>query len=424
VPPHTPDPPSPHSPPPRPPRALQITLAGFFFLFLNAFVLLAAINSGVNLLYFLFGLFVGAWVVSVLFASVNLRKLSVEREILSHPVAGEPAEVRYRFRNAKPRWPAIGIFFRETSPALLRPPTGYFSHLPSHKAAPENAILLALPITPSHRGILRLESLHLSTTFPFGFLRRNILLPAPHEITVYPRIGLLARRLALPYRQNIESGTLLSRNRGGNEEFFGIREYRPGDNIRAIHWRSTARTGDIMIRETASTAPPQILVVLNLRSWPTTGRPAAERAIELAASVLCWAFYENYAVGLAIAGRPSEPADPPRMGWEARTHLLTRLAQIDLGQIFPAGIHFSARLGGRAQWIVITLQSSDTTSDLVPPPASLARLHDQQDAATATPTRASAAQTILALDTPGSADWVRFLDPKETARLLRDRASS
>ena len=111
------------------------------------------------------------------------------------------------------------------------------------------------------------------------------------------------------------------------------------------------------------------------------------------------------------------------MGWEARSNLLTRLAQIDLANIFPAGINFSSRLSGRAQWIVITLQSSDTTADLLPPSASLSRLHNdsEDDAPASAPTRASAAQTILSMDTPGSADWIRFLDPKETARLLRDR---
>ena len=76
---------------------------------------------------------------------------------------------------------------------------------------------------------------------------------------VYPRIGMLNRHLALEYRVAVESGAMTSNRRGGNDEFYGVREYRAGDNIRSIHWRSTARRGNFMIKEMAANAPPQLI---------------------------------------------------------------------------------------------------------------------------------------------------------------------
>jgi uncharacterized protein (DUF58 family) len=231
---------------------------------------------------------------------------------------------------------------------------------------------------------------------------------------VYPRIGILNRHLALEYRESIESGAMTSNRRGGADEFYGVREYRPGDNIRAIHWRSSARRGELMIREMAANAPPQLILVLNLRQWKKRTPPnldAVERAIELAASLICYGFLENFAVGLAIAGLPGVVASPsPQMGRDARGRLLRQLALIDVMQIKPdEGIEFPNRIAGRAEWIIVTLHADDITRDLLPPgnPA-------HRDIV-------GGHRTVLAVDAPDAATWVRFLSPEETLRILRQR---
>lgn len=410
---------------PRPPRALTITAAGWFYLVLNAFVLLAAVNSGVNLLYFLFGLFIGGWFVSAIFASVNLRGITLSREITATAIAGEPFEIRYRFHNAKRRWPGVSIFFREADPALAARPS-FIPYLPGQKSAHGREVISAVQTTPPHRGILALDELLLSTTFPFGFLRRTRRLRVPQALTVYPRIGMLARELALQYRESLESGGSLSHKRGGQGEFFGIREYRPGDNIRAIHWRSSARTGEVMIRESASSAPPQLRLILNLRHWReiSGGAELAERAVELAAAVICWGFQENLAVGLSIAGLEENAAPLPRSGWEARAMLLTRLAELDLGDVGPGGIAFAGKVPPRTQWVVVTLQSGDAPDDLFPavPPAAP---QDGETQPGRTPAQSGgrlfAHRSILAMDAPAAMQWVRFLDPAETPRPFRER---
>lgn len=394
---------------PTKPRRLHFTTAGVIYLAVTTFVLIAAINSGANLLFLAFGTLVGAVAVSLLFSSVGLGHVVIERIFPEHLIAGEAADVQYTVRNGKRFWPCLGLRMVEVNDGVVTPPRAFVIYVPARER-----LMLSTRFTPRRRGMLRLSAVDISSSFPFGFIQRTVRLELPQEIVVYPRIGMLNRHLALQYRESIESGTMTSSRRGGNDEFYGVREYRPGDNIRAIHWRSTARNHQLMIREMASNAPPQLIVVLNLRTWKEgmAGPEDVERAIELAVALVCYGFFENFAVGLAIAGLKGAPPPMPQMGRDARAMMLKQLAVLDPTHIeAEAGIELPNRLAGRAEWIIVTLRGDDPTRDLLPPGA----------AAHAGPT-GGGHRTVLAMDEPDASGWVRFLSSKETLHLLRDRS--
>src|SRR5690606_21260727 len=114
---------------------------------------------------------------------------------------------------------------------------------------------------------------------------------------------------------------------GGTEEFFGLRPYRFGDSFKTIDWKHSARTGSLISREFTQPSPPKIMLLLDLTRQeqpspdPTTdqhpksdaqeGRPSrrrpkpsrpdphdpVERAISLAASLVCDAYFYGYQVG-------------------------------------------------------------------------------------------------------------------------------
>jgi uncharacterized protein (DUF58 family) len=402
----------------RPHWPLALTRGGVVLLAMAAFVYVAAMSSGTNLLYLAFGILAGALVVSVPAASWSLGRIEIQRDLASHVAAGEASDITYHLLSRKRHWPTMALHFRELHPDLEQAPRGFILHLPAGAAAPAT---LATRLTPRRRGLLKLDTIEISTTFPFGFLRRAKRLHVPQEIIVYPRIGLLHRHLALQYRESIESGAMTSNRRGGHDEFYGVREYRPGDNVRAIHWRSTARMGELMIREMASNAPPQLVVVLNLRTWRELpdGRARAEHAIELAASLVCYGFFENFAVGLAVAGLNEGAVPPaPRMGHEVRARLLRQLALLNLDDIQPdVGIDFPNRIAGRAEWVIVTLRGDDQARDLLlpgsPPTAAVPGGGGGGGG--------SSHRTVLALDAPDAASWVQFLSPEETLRILRER---
>ena len=84
---------------------------------------------------------------------------------------------------------------------------------------------------------------------PFGLMTTRRKLSVPSEVTVVPRwVELRSFPLAEP--SSSPSDVLHERPRaGGGEEFLGVREFRPGDALRAVHWRSTARAGTLVVRE-------------------------------------------------------------------------------------------------------------------------------------------------------------------------------
>jgi uncharacterized protein (DUF58 family) len=402
-------------------RPLTLTRGGAAYLGATAFVFAATASSGANLLYLLFGLLVGIFVVSLLVSSWSLGGIEIRRGFGDHIIAGEPADVEYRLTNTKRYWPTMALHFREASAELSACPVGFVLHLASGAASTR----VATRMTAKRRGIVRLAEIELSTTFPFGLLRCRRRVRVSQEVAVYPRIGMLNRRLALGYRESIESGAITSNRRGGHDDFYGIREYRPGDNVRAIHWRSTARTGEVMIREMCANAPPQLIVVLNLRSWREVsgGREAAERAIELAAALVCYGFFENFAVGLAVAGvretgsvsasgAGGSVLPVPGMGREARARALRTLAVMAVEDVEAgAGIDIPERIAGHSEWVVVTLRGGDEVGDLFP--AGSRRVAGRGTG--------SGHRTVLALDAPDAGTWVQFLSAADTLRILRAR---
>jgi uncharacterized protein (DUF58 family) len=393
-------------------RRHSITLPGIIYIGITAFVMVAALNSGTNLLYITFGLMTGAFVASAFLSSLSLRRMDVRRIMADHVVAGEPSIIQYQVTNKKRFWPCFAVRIAEArvDHTLAEVPEGYSLHI-----APGKSVNIMTRLVAQRRGVLHLSDIRLVCSFPFGFVNRTLLLRRPESIVVYPRIGALNRHLALRCRESTESGTMTSSVRRGNDEFYGLREYRAGDNIRSIHWRSTARTGQLTIREMACNAPPQMIVVLDLRHWredpqallptasSTSPAPAGgkiERAIELAATLLCYAFIENFAVALTIAGSGEQSPPIPQMGRDARATLLHRLASLDAQRISPtSAFPFPNRLVGRAEFVVISLRSQDPHRDLLPP-------HVQF--------------TLLALDSPEADTWVHFLSANETLRILRE----
>jgi len=381
-------------------RRYSITFPGLIFLGITTFVMVAALNSGTNLLYLAFGLMFGAFIASALLSRVSLKKVEARRIMSDHVIAGEPAIIQYHLTNRKRFWPCFAIRVAETNfdADLVEYPRGYCLHI-----APGKSVSVIGRLVADRRGLITLSDIRLRCSFPFGFVSHTIFIRRPEPLIVYPRIGTLNRHLALRCREATESGTMTSSVRRGNDEFYGLREYRAGDNIRSIHWRSTARTGQLTIREMASNAPPQMIVVLDLRHWRESPDSLAggkiERAIELAAALLCYAFLENFAVALAIAGTDSDVPPIPQMGREARATLLHRLAILDIQTINGSTIPIPNRLAGRAEWVIISLHRADSISDLLP---------------------GNASYTHLPLDSPDAPNWVHFLSGHETLRLLRE----
>lgn len=120
---------------------------------------------------------------------------------------------------------------------------------------------LELPRVALRRGVFDGSDVELSTAAPFGLLRTRKRVEVPGRLIVHPvRIDV---DFPLPETPAVTADDALAVSRAGNGEVFaGVRDYRPGDQRRWIHWRTTARTGRLAVREHEEPArSPVVLVV-------------------------------------------------------------------------------------------------------------------------------------------------------------------
>src|SRR5947209_1776521 len=98
---------------PQPKKYYEVTLAGLVFIGVTSFVLLAAVNSQANLLFWAFGVMAGGLMVSAIMGASFLRAIEVDRLTGDHAVAGENLEIHYRLVNHKRYWPCFAIRLTE-----------------------------------------------------------------------------------------------------------------------------------------------------------------------------------------------------------------------------------------------------------------------------------------------------------------------
>jgi uncharacterized protein (DUF58 family) len=219
---------------------------------------------------------------------------------------------------------------------------------------------------PLRRGHLKFERITLWTGFPFGVLRRVISIDQPGEMLVYPHLFRVNRKVLYRLARPDPSGRHRVERSGGTEEFYGVRDYRPGDSPKLIDWRRTARTGELITREMHHASPPKVVVALDLsratvdgsagndrgdtdgaprsptwwdrllgkrvgddaaRAATTSRREEIERAISLAASVVCDAHFRGYQTGLSLVG-VAGPSFAAQHGVVHRTRMLEALARL------------------------------------------------------------------------------------------------
>lgn len=341
---------------------VRIGSGGVLYVLVSTMILASAFYTQANLLFWGFGLTVGGLVVSLGAAAVALRGLEVTRVVPRHGAADEVLAMRYQLRNRG--WlPVFGVVIREdwshrrriwkrrVAPAagwgggiLAGPPHAWLLHL-----GPGQAAQIVAPCRPRQRGKLEFERIELSTSFPFGVIHKTVVFAQDDAVQVFPHLYRVRRQLLGSLTAGgIDSTQTLDRG-GGGGDFFGVRPYRPGDSQRNIDWKRTARTGDLVARELTMPSPPLLNLILDLRETPpiavggkasaglagvqaaASGRQLEERAISLAASLICDAHLRGFKVGLRLLGLPGV-SFWAQHSLPHRTQLLEALADLDLNQ--------------------------------------------------------------------------------------------
>jgi uncharacterized protein (DUF58 family) len=270
----------------RPPRRIRFSRAGWFFSAGSVVLGVAAIGTGNNLLFLMLGGMLGFITLSGWLSEQMLRRVEVRRRV-ARATAGDPARITYELRNGNRRLPAFSVEAgEERSPARAWIPVID----PGQTAAGR-----AETVWPA-RGVFPLETLTLSTSFPFGLFIKERDVDVPGEAVVWPRADRSVRDPRPSGQRVRRSGEAFAGNAGARGEYRGLRPYRPGDDPRDVHWKTTARVGHPVIREYERDRSRALWLCLDLRA---PDGDSAETAVEIAASLAAAAVRRGDAFGLA-----------------------------------------------------------------------------------------------------------------------------
>jgi uncharacterized protein (DUF58 family) len=120
---------------------------------------------------------------------------------------------------------------------------------------------------------------------PFGLVKAFVTVPAPSSVIVLPRRHRVAGAALPGTRRYQPGGMAFASSVGDSEEFIGLREYRPGDPMRRIHWKSWARTGKPIVREHQEEFFVRHALVLD--TFAPVADDRFEDAVSVAASFAC-----------------------------------------------------------------------------------------------------------------------------------------
>jgi len=333
---------------PRIKRRYSLRLGGVMYLIVAVFIALGALSSQTNLLFWTFGLMIGGFVVSGIYSTAMMMGLQITRMLPDHGAVDEPLLIRYELRNRKWLIPAFGLVISEldgTDEALRGKPHGWVLH-----CGPGATLQAQTVGWPTRRGAIELNRIRISTTFPFGILRKSIIVSQPGRVLIYPRLYRLQKKALWDIHSRDLVGSRNSNEGGGTEEFYGLREYREGDSMRTIDWKHSARTGKLVCRDMTRMTPPKLMILLDVRHrgpWPYE---RAERALSFAASLVVQAYMEGFDVGLSVAGA-SCPAFAPHQGRIHRTRILHALGELDFTSSVIGA--WSINRSGEVNWLVI-----------------------------------------------------------------------
>ncbi|MCC5947790.1 MAG: DUF58 domain-containing protein [Nitriliruptoraceae bacterium] len=164
---------------------------------------------------------------------------------------------------------------------------------------------LQVPVEAVDRGRWTPPATTVRLSDPWGLIAVERSLPAPEPLVVLPTIHPI-RRLAIP---NAAPVPVTPDNESLVEDplaIIGVRDYRPGDPLRSIHWPATAASGTLVRREVERAQARDLLVVLDLAqaSWRGQGGRAFESAVTVAASLLVDALGQRQPAALCTSLPP------------------------------------------------------------------------------------------------------------------------
>ncbi|HKT47448.1 MAG TPA: DUF58 domain-containing protein, partial [Candidatus Acidoferrales bacterium] len=238
----------------------RITREGWIYIGGVMLVSLAALNTGNNLLFLILASLIAVILMSGFLSWITLSGLNLRLELPEHIFAGQTVRSVVELENEKITLPSFSLRVEGVKPkkgataAMLDTPV-YFPYIRKQDRESQS-----VPMTFPKRGLYSQEAFRIVTRFPFGFLQKARRMDLKTEALVCPSVEPTDDlRDVLPGLQ----GAIESSMKGPGQDLYALRDYVATDSVRHVHWKASARTGSLMVREFTRDDDCRVLLVLD-----------------------------------------------------------------------------------------------------------------------------------------------------------------
>ena len=295
--------------------------------------------------------------IAALFVRWGHQRIAIHRRLSDVRVTpGTRVTVHIEVENRSPASTSFLMLEDRSPPALGRSARLVVAAIPGHRSQQ-----ISYTVLPQSRGRYQLGPLLVDVSDPFALIRQRLEFDEREDLIVTPEIEDLSATPESSFGANVGASRTRNLFRTG-EEYFTMRQYQEGDDLRRIHWPSVARTGTLMIRQDESSRRSSGLVFLDSREGALGQAHGAafERAVSVAATLGVVLARGGFSLKLATSDTSAAALSEERF-----LEALTSVSHAQVRSIGPALAHLRA---GAA---------SDTTLVLVgapPQPAELTSL--------------------------------------------------
>ncbi|GAA2542620.1 DUF58 domain-containing protein [Microbacterium mitrae] len=306
---------------------LVLTIRGWCLLIIGAAALWGATLIALPDLAYIGCIFLAILVAAALWQFIGRKAgeltRSVSTEILS---VGHESTIEARFRAQSLMPTPVGSCTDALPDALRGDATGTVPTIGSSLRRGAQTLTVRYPVTGVRRGVHKIGPFRITTTDPFGLVRRHTSLGEATPVTIAPALVPIA---ALPISAGESGGSLHSSTShlGEGADNLIARPYAPGDSMRRIHWRATAHRDQLMVRQEEKESTPRAIIVLDraVTRWhAAAGQSEAKDAafetmLSMCVSVAARLMFEGYLVvvcdqdGVELCDPLTDDADIPGM---------------------------------------------------------------------------------------------------------------
>ncbi|MGE5803526.1 MAG: DUF58 domain-containing protein [Gemmatimonadota bacterium] len=284
-------------------------------------------------------------------------QITVARDPPAALSVGHASEVLYRWVNTGRR--SARLVVREIRPAILggaQPPRPL--RLPGGKTTTEPVVVI-----PQRRGRDASGSLFVDSIGPLGLGRRRVRFELPWEVVVYPPLVSVRLRASVAEAlRRRDAGMKAIRQLGEGRLFESLREWVPGDDLRHIDWKATARRGKVITRQYEAERRQQVLLVLDTGRLMTAdvaaGVARLDFAVQAALELAYAAAQHDDNVGIMTFADGVQHFVAPERGRTGVRRVLDVLAEVEPKLVEPdypgAFRYLAARNRKRALTVLFT----------------------------------------------------------------------